>query len=78
MLAAWYDVQGEAADVLGVGELDDPHPAPGEVRVRMTLSQPRRATGVGLQRPVVPPVRHRCPVDRRAHRLRRRPARLRP
>jgi NADPH:quinone reductase len=38
MLAAWYDVQGEAADVLRVGELDDPHPARGEVHVRMTLS----------------------------------------
>ena len=38
MLAAWYDEQGEAAHVLRVGELDDPHPAPGEVRVRLTLS----------------------------------------
>jgi NADPH2:quinone reductase len=38
MLAAWYDKQGAAADVLHVGELPDPAPGPGEVRVRVTLS----------------------------------------
>ncbi|MFJ8109268.1 NADPH:quinone reductase [Streptomyces sp. NPDC096132] len=38
MLASWYDEQGPAADVLHVGELPDPTPGPGEVRVRVTLS----------------------------------------
>ena len=38
MLAAWYDRQGPAAEVLQVGQLSDPDPGPGEVRVRLTLS----------------------------------------
>lgn len=38
MLASWYDAQGPAADVLHVGELPDPVPGPGEVRVRVTVS----------------------------------------
>lgn len=38
MRAAWYDQQGPAAQVLRVGELPDPQPGPGEVRVRVTLS----------------------------------------
>ncbi|MFJ2176859.1 NADPH:quinone reductase [Streptomyces sp. NPDC101062] len=38
MLASWYDRQGPAADVLHVGELPDPHPGPGETRVRVTVS----------------------------------------
>ncbi|MDF2265178.1 NADPH:quinone reductase [Streptomyces coacervatus] len=38
MLASWYDQQGPAADVLHVGELPDPRPGPGEVRVRVTVS----------------------------------------
>jgi NADPH:quinone reductase len=38
MLAAWYDRQGRAADVLHVDELPDPQPGPGDVRVRLTLS----------------------------------------
>lgn len=38
MLASWYDEQGSAADVLQVGELPDPRPGPGEVRVRATSS----------------------------------------
>jgi NADPH2:quinone reductase len=38
MLAAWYDKQGPAADVLHVGELPDPTPGPGEVRVRLSYS----------------------------------------
>lgn len=38
MLAAWYDRQGAAADVLQVGELPDPEPAAGEVRVRLAVS----------------------------------------
>jgi NADPH2:quinone reductase len=35
MRAAWYDRTGAAADVLVTGELPDPHPGPGEVRVRV-------------------------------------------
>jgi len=38
MLASWYDQQGPAAEVLSVGELPDPRPGPGEVRVRVTVS----------------------------------------
>lgn len=40
MRAAWYDRPGDAADVLVVGELPDPEPGIGEVRVRL------HATGV--------------------------------
>ncbi|MCK2213384.1 NADPH:quinone reductase [Actinomadura sp. ATCC 31491] len=40
MRAVWYDRTGPAADVLTVGELPDPEPAAGEVRVRV------RAAGV--------------------------------
>ena len=38
MLAAWYDCQGPAGEVLQVGDLPDPQPGPGEVRVRVHLS----------------------------------------
>jgi NADPH2:quinone reductase len=38
MLAAWYERPGPAAEVLQVGEMPDPHPGPGEVRVRLTVS----------------------------------------
>ncbi|WP_042410933.1 NADPH:quinone reductase [Streptacidiphilus carbonis] len=38
MLASWYDQQGPAAQVLQVGELPDPAPGPGELRVRVTVS----------------------------------------
>lgn len=38
MLAAWYDAQGPAFEVLRVGELPDPRPGPGEVRVRVRVS----------------------------------------
>ncbi|MFD9704471.1 NADPH:quinone reductase [Lentzea sp. NPDC059081] len=38
MLASWYDRQGPARDVLRVGELPDPTPGPGEVRVAVRLS----------------------------------------
>jgi NADPH:quinone reductase len=38
VLAAWYDRQGPAAEVLEVGEMPDPEPRPGEVRVRLKLS----------------------------------------
>ncbi|SFR02389.1 NADPH2:quinone reductase [Lentzea waywayandensis] len=38
MFASWYDRQGAAAEVLHVGELPDPEPGPGEVRVEVRLS----------------------------------------
>ncbi len=38
MKAAWYEQFGSAADVLTVGELDDPQPGPGEVVVRLHTS----------------------------------------
>jgi NADPH:quinone reductase len=38
VLAAWYDRQGPAAEVLQVGELPLPEPGPGEVRVRIRFS----------------------------------------
>jgi NADPH2:quinone reductase len=38
MRAAWYEQQGPAQDVLRVGELPDPTPASGEVRIRIAAS----------------------------------------
>lgn len=38
MKAAWYEKQGSARDVLTVGEMPDPHPGPGEVRLRVAAS----------------------------------------
>jgi NADPH:quinone reductase len=38
MIAAWYDRQGPAADVLRVGDLAEAEPGLGEVRVRLALS----------------------------------------
>lgn len=38
MFASWYDRQGPAAEVLQLGELPDPRPGPGEVRVEVRLS----------------------------------------
>ncbi|MEC4015771.1 NADPH:quinone reductase [Streptomyces sp. H27-D2] len=38
MLAAWYERKGPAAEVLTVGELDDPVPGPGELRIRLEFS----------------------------------------
>jgi NADPH2:quinone reductase len=38
MIAAWYDRQGPAAEVLRIGELPAAEPGPGEVRVRLTVS----------------------------------------
>ncbi|PBC36048.1 oxidoreductase [Rhodococcus sp. ACPA4] len=38
MIAAWYDSQGPAHDVLEVGTLPTPEPGPGEVRVRLEFS----------------------------------------
>ena len=38
MKAAWYEKQGAARDVLVVGEMPDPIPATGEVRIRIAAS----------------------------------------
>lgn len=38
MRAAWYEKQGPASDVLVVGEMPDPTPARGEVRIRIAAS----------------------------------------
>ena len=38
MKAAWFEQFGSAADVLQIGELERPEPAPGEVRVRLACS----------------------------------------
>lgn len=38
MIAAWYDQQGPAAEVLRVGEMAAAEPGPGDVRVRLRLS----------------------------------------
>ena len=38
MRAAWYEAYGPAADVLQLGEMDDPEPGPGEVRVKIAAS----------------------------------------
>ena len=38
MNAAWYEKQGPARDVLIVGEMPDPEPGPGELRIRVAMS----------------------------------------
>jgi NADPH2:quinone reductase len=38
MKAAWYEKQGVAHDVLTVGEMDEPQPLAGEVRIRVAFS----------------------------------------
>lgn len=38
MKVAWYEKQGTARDVLVVGEMDDPQPRAGEVRIRVAFS----------------------------------------
>lgn len=38
MRAAWYEKQGPAREVLAVGEMPDPRPAAGEVRIRIAAS----------------------------------------
>lgn len=38
MRAAWYERQGPARQVLVVGEMPDPHPGAGEVRIRIAAS----------------------------------------
>lgn len=38
MHAAWYEHRGPAREVLIIGEMDDPTPGPGEVRIRIEAS----------------------------------------
>lgn len=38
MRAAWYEKQGAARDVLVIGEMDDPPPKTGEVRIKIAAS----------------------------------------
>ena len=63
MKAAWYEKQGPAAEVLVVGEMPDPQPGPGEVRIRIAASginpgeitKRRDSFGVGMPYPRVIP-----------------------
>jgi len=57
MLAAWYERNGPARDVLRVGEQPDPLPGKGEVRVRLRASglNPSDVKARGGSRPVIPP-----------------------
>ena len=63
MKAAWYEKQGPARDVLVVGEMDDPEPRSGEVRIRVAFSgvnpgdvkKREDAFGVGMPYPRVVP-----------------------
>lgn len=63
MKAAWYEKQGAARDVLVVGEMDDPQPCEGEVRIRIAFSgvnpgdvkKREDAFGVGMPYPRVIP-----------------------
>lgn len=57
MLAAWYEQNGPARDVLRVGEQSDPLPGKGEVRVRLRASglNPSDVKARAGSRPVIPP-----------------------
>lgn len=63
MKAAWYERQGAARDVFRVGQMDEPHPGSGEVRVRVAFSginpgdvkKRQDAFGVGMPYPRVIP-----------------------
>lgn len=57
MLAVWYEKNGAAREVLSVGELPDPLPGAGEVRVRLRASglNPSDVKARGGSRPVIPP-----------------------
>jgi len=63
MKAAWYEKQGAARDVLVVGDMEDPHPRAGEVRMRVAFSgvnpgdvkKREDAFGVGMPYPRVIP-----------------------
>jgi NADPH:quinone reductase len=63
MKAAWYEKQGASRDVLVVGEMEDPQPHVGEVRIRVAFSgvnpgdvkKREDAFGVGMPYPRVIP-----------------------
>jgi len=63
MKAAWYEKQGAVRDVLTIGEMDDPQPRAGEVRIRVAASgvnpgdvkKRQNAFGVGMPYPRVIP-----------------------
>ena len=63
MRAAWYERQGPAADVLSVGQMADPLPGPGDVRMRIAASginpgdikKRQNAFGYGMPYPRVIP-----------------------
>ena len=63
MKAAWYEKQGAARDVLTVGEMDEPQPLAGEVRIRVAASgvnpgdvkKRQNAFGVGMPHPRIIP-----------------------
>jgi NADPH:quinone reductase len=57
VLAAWYEKNGAARDVMRFGEQPDPHPGRGEVRVRLRASavNPSDVKARGGSRPVIPP-----------------------
>lgn len=54
MRAAWYEKNGPAAEVMTVGDLPDPQPAAGEVRVRLHASavNPSDVKARGGSRPI--------------------------
>lgn len=54
MRAAWYEKNGLAAEVMRVGELPDPEPAAGEVRIRLHASavNPSDVKARGGSRPI--------------------------
>jgi len=63
MKAAWYERQGPAPQVLEVGEIPDPEPGPGELRIRVAASgvspgdvkKRQDAFGKGMSHPRVVP-----------------------
>ena len=63
MKAAWYERQRAARDVLIIGQMDDPHPHAGEVRIRVAFSgvnpgdvkKREDAFGIGMPYPRVIP-----------------------
>lgn len=58
MLAAWYQSNGTARDVMRVGEMATPEPAAGEVRVRIEASGVNPSdvkTRAGLRKPIAYP-----------------------
>jgi NADPH2:quinone reductase len=63
MKAAWYEKQGPARDVLNIGEIEDPRPLAGEVRIRIAYSgvnpgdvkKRENAFGLGMPYPRVIP-----------------------